>query len=120
MEGVLTSILSTATRGSDDPTKAAIPFIGAVGALEAGHRPRIALLGRLPGAGERGRFTASAFTAQRILLPHHRRRRLCLLLNAVRRRPGRVIAGSGEDQRRLINGTQWAELIAAADRVVAV
>jgi len=44
-EGLVTSILFTATHGSDDPTKATIPFIGAVGALEAGHRPRIALLG---------------------------------------------------------------------------
>jgi predicted peroxiredoxin len=39
------TILFTATHGSDDPTKASIPFIGAVGALQAGHQPQIALLG---------------------------------------------------------------------------
>lgn len=44
-EVATTSILFTATHGSDDPTKATIPFIGAVGALEAGHEPSIALLG---------------------------------------------------------------------------
>ncbi|MFZ0493821.1 MAG: DsrE family protein [Acidimicrobiia bacterium] len=44
-EVATSSILFTATHGSDDPTKATIPFIGAVGALEAGHEPRIALLG---------------------------------------------------------------------------
>jgi predicted peroxiredoxin len=42
----LATILYTSTYGSDDPTRASIPFVSAVlGALEAGHQPQIALLG---------------------------------------------------------------------------
>lgn len=38
-------ILFSATFGSDDPTRATIPFVGALGAVEAGHQPQLGLLG---------------------------------------------------------------------------
>ncbi len=38
-------ILIVTSHGSDDPTRATIPFVAAVGALEAGHEPEIALMG---------------------------------------------------------------------------
>ncbi|MGH8946580.1 MAG: hypothetical protein ACRDVL_10575 [Acidimicrobiia bacterium] len=41
----MATILFTVTHGSDDPTRATLPFVGAVGALAEGHTPQIALLG---------------------------------------------------------------------------
>ena len=38
-------ILYFSTNGSENPTKAALPFIAANGASEAGHEPIIALFG---------------------------------------------------------------------------
>ena len=40
------------THGSDDPTRASLPFHVAVGAIEAGHQPQVGLGGEavLPGA----------------------------------------------------------------------
>jgi uncharacterized protein involved in oxidation of intracellular sulfur len=40
----LAKILYTSSHGSDDPTRATIAFIGAIGALDAGHEPEMALL----------------------------------------------------------------------------
>jgi predicted peroxiredoxin len=41
----MATILYIGTFGSDDPTRATMPFLMATGALEAGHQPRIALAG---------------------------------------------------------------------------
>ena len=41
----MATILYSTSYGSDDPTRATIPFIAALGAVEAGHKPQIALLG---------------------------------------------------------------------------
>lgn len=41
----MATILYVTTSGSDDPTRASIPFVMALGAIEAGHRPEIALIG---------------------------------------------------------------------------
>lgn len=41
----MATILYVGTLGSDDPTRATMPFLAAVGALDAGHQPQIALLG---------------------------------------------------------------------------
>ncbi|MAG37160.1 MAG: hypothetical protein CL878_13080 [Dehalococcoidia bacterium] len=41
----MATILYTSTHGSDDPTRASIPFVAALGAIEAGHEAQIALLG---------------------------------------------------------------------------
>jgi predicted peroxiredoxin len=38
-------ILFSTTFGSDDPTRATIPFVGALGAIEAGHQAQLGLLG---------------------------------------------------------------------------
>jgi predicted peroxiredoxin len=38
-------ILYATSFGSDDPTRATIPFVAATGAVEAGHEPEIVLLG---------------------------------------------------------------------------
>ncbi|HEX6508521.1 MAG TPA: DsrE family protein [Chloroflexota bacterium] len=38
-------ILLAGTHGTDDPTRASIPFHMAVGAIEAGHQPQIVLMG---------------------------------------------------------------------------
>ena len=38
-------ILFTSTFGSDDPTRASIPFVAALGAVDAGHRAQLGLLG---------------------------------------------------------------------------
>jgi predicted peroxiredoxin len=38
-------ILFSSTFGSDDPTRATIPFVAALGAVEAGHQPQLGLLG---------------------------------------------------------------------------
>jgi len=40
----MASILFQGTRGSDDPTMAAMPFIGANGAVAAGHQASIVLI----------------------------------------------------------------------------
>jgi hypothetical protein len=45
VEGPMAKILYATSFGSDDPTRATIPFIAATGAIEAGHEPEIALLG---------------------------------------------------------------------------
>ena len=41
----MATILYVGTAGSDDPTRAGLPFNFALGALEAGHRPEIFLAG---------------------------------------------------------------------------
>lgn len=41
----MATILYVSTFGSDDPTRATLPFVAAVGALEAGHRPQVFLAG---------------------------------------------------------------------------
>ena len=38
-------LLYVGTHGTDDPTRATMPFIGAVGALKRGHEPSIFLMG---------------------------------------------------------------------------
>ena len=41
----MASELFIGLHGSDDPTKATLPFLMASGALDAGHKPAIVLLG---------------------------------------------------------------------------
>ena len=41
----MAKILYIGTAGSDDPTRAGLPFNFAIGALEAGHEPEIFLAG---------------------------------------------------------------------------
>jgi predicted peroxiredoxin len=41
----MAKILYVGTAGSDDPTRAGLPFNFAIGALEAGHQPEIFLAG---------------------------------------------------------------------------
>ena len=41
----MSTILYTGSFGSDDPTRATLPFIAALGAVEAGHQAQITLLG---------------------------------------------------------------------------
>jgi predicted peroxiredoxin len=41
----MAKILYATSFGSDDPTRATIPFISATGAIDAGHEPEIVLLG---------------------------------------------------------------------------
>ena len=41
----MATILYTSTYGTDDPTRATLPFLGALGALEAGHQAQIILQG---------------------------------------------------------------------------
>ena len=40
----MATILYTTSHGSDDPTRGSIPFVSAIGAIEAGHQPQIGLL----------------------------------------------------------------------------
>jgi uncharacterized protein involved in oxidation of intracellular sulfur len=40
----LGKVLYSSTYGSDDPTRASLPFHMALGAVEAGHQPQIALI----------------------------------------------------------------------------
>ena len=39
----MATILYIGTYGSDDPTRASLPFHAAVGAIDAGHQPQIVL-----------------------------------------------------------------------------
>lgn len=41
----MATILYFSTFGTDDPTRATLPFVTALGALEAGHRAQIVLMG---------------------------------------------------------------------------
>ena len=41
----MATILYYSTYGSDDPTRATLAFVAAMGAIEAGHQPQIALVG---------------------------------------------------------------------------
>jgi predicted peroxiredoxin len=41
----MASLLYVATNGSENPTKAALPFVGAQGAIEAGHEVQLVLMG---------------------------------------------------------------------------
>lgn len=41
----MATLLFSGTHGSDDPTRAALPLLGAIGAREAGHEPEVFLLG---------------------------------------------------------------------------
>ena len=41
----MSTILYTGSFGSDDPTRATLPFIAALGAVEASHQAQITLLG---------------------------------------------------------------------------
>jgi predicted peroxiredoxin len=41
----MATILYVGTAGSDDPTRAGLPFNFAIGAIEAGHQPQIFLAG---------------------------------------------------------------------------
>ena len=42
---MMASELFIGTHGSEDPTKATLPFLLAVGAIDAGHKPAIILAG---------------------------------------------------------------------------
>jgi predicted peroxiredoxin len=44
-EGTMATLLFTGTYASDDPTRAALPLLGAKGALEAGHEAEVVLMG---------------------------------------------------------------------------
>jgi predicted peroxiredoxin len=44
----MAKILYTSSHGSDDPTRATIAFVGAIGAIDAGHESELALLGEGP------------------------------------------------------------------------
>jgi predicted peroxiredoxin len=41
----MATILYVGTHGSDEATRASLPFHAAVGAIEAGHQPQIVLVG---------------------------------------------------------------------------
>ena len=41
----MTKLLYVGTYGTDDPTRATMPFIGAVGALKRDHEPSIVMMG---------------------------------------------------------------------------
>ena len=41
----MSSILYTTSYGSDDPTRASIPFVAGLGGIDAGHEVQVALLG---------------------------------------------------------------------------
>ena len=41
----MATILYITSYGTDDPTRATLPFVGALGALDAGHQPQITLMG---------------------------------------------------------------------------
>ena len=41
----MTTILYTSTYGTDDPTRATLPYLGALGAVEAGFEAQILLMG---------------------------------------------------------------------------
>ncbi len=41
----MATILFSSTYGTDDPTRATLPFLAALGALEAGHQAQILLQG---------------------------------------------------------------------------
>jgi predicted peroxiredoxin len=41
----MSKLLYVGTYGTDDPTRATMPFIGAVGALKRGHEPSIVMMG---------------------------------------------------------------------------
>jgi predicted peroxiredoxin len=41
----MATILYSTSYGSDDSTRATIPFVAALGAVEAGHQPQVMLLG---------------------------------------------------------------------------
>ena len=41
----MTTILYTSTYGTDDPTRATLPFLGALGAIDAGYKSQILLQG---------------------------------------------------------------------------
>lgn len=41
----MATILYISSHGSDDPTRATIPFVSAGGAIDAAHQPQIALVG---------------------------------------------------------------------------
>jgi predicted peroxiredoxin len=41
----MATILYVSTYGSDDPTRATLPFVAALGAVEAGHKPQVFLAG---------------------------------------------------------------------------
>ena len=41
----MATILYSSTHGTDDPTRATLPFVSALGAVEAGHQAQILLLG---------------------------------------------------------------------------
>ena len=41
----MATILYVSTYGSDDPTRATLPFVAALGAVEAGHKPQVFLVG---------------------------------------------------------------------------
>ena len=41
----MATILYISTYGSDDPTRASLAFVAALGAIDAGHTPQITLMG---------------------------------------------------------------------------
>lgn len=41
----MAKVLYIGTYGTDDPTRATMPFIGAVGAVKQGHEPSVLLMG---------------------------------------------------------------------------
>lgn len=41
----MATLLYVSTNGSENPTKAALPFLAANGAVDAGHQAQVALLG---------------------------------------------------------------------------
>jgi uncharacterized protein involved in oxidation of intracellular sulfur len=68
----MAKILYATSFGSDDPTRATIPFIAATGAIDAGHEPEIVLLGEatyLVKQGVADQICGVGFPPLRELLP---------------------------------------------------
>jgi predicted peroxiredoxin len=86
------------TFGSDDPTRATLPFVAASGALEAGHAPEICLLGE-----------ASYLMKDQVLAAIH----------GIGFPPLSEVVPKPKNAR-FITAKELSEIVVAADRVVSI
>jgi predicted peroxiredoxin len=120
----MAKILYATSFGSDDPTRATIPFIAATGAIQAGHQPEIALLGEatyLVKTGMAEQIQGVGFPPLTELFSKLIEHRIPVYVWGL---CGKA-RGVSEDElnnigARFISPAEFAEVTVAADRVVTV
>jgi predicted peroxiredoxin len=117
------TILYVGTHGVVDPTRATLPFVLALGALQAGHEPQIALLTKAAwlARASLAEQIGVGFPPLRELLPQLRAHPVPVFVGGPCAAARGVIEADLEGTgARFIDAADFARIVAQADRVVSI